>query len=234
MRILAIALCALLAPAAASAAEPPPGGIEWSGFYVGGHFGGAFGSSDWFDLGAGNIGSHDPDGIIGGGQIGYNFQHGPWVFGPEASFSGSTLGGKHLDAVFQFGPAPEFDRGEIDFIGTLTGRLGYASGPLLLYGKGGAAFAHTRNTLVGFFAPGLEFAVSDKTKWGWLAGAGAEYEFAPRWTGFLEYNYLGFGSDLATLNCTAVRNCGPPGATSVGISIRENIHTVKTGINFRF
>jgi hypothetical protein len=51
----------------------------------------------------------------------------------------------------------------------------------------------------------LEFAVADGNKWGWTAGTGLG--FAPGWSGFLEYDYLGFGSD---------------------------VHVVKTGVNFHF
>ncbi|HYU11710.1 MAG TPA: hypothetical protein VEK82_03985 [Stellaceae bacterium] len=104
----------------------------------------------------------------------------------------------------------------------------------MAYGQGGAAWARARYSLTGFFAPGLEFAVSDGEKWGWTAGAGLELGFAPGWSGFVEYDYLGFGSDLATLKCTAVADCGPPGKGAIGISIRENFHVVKTGLNFHF
>ena len=207
---------------------------NWGGLYLGGHFGADWGDSDWLDLGAGNIGSHSASGIIGGAQLGYNFELGPWVLGPQASLSGSSLSGKHLDAIFQFGPAPQHDQGRIDLLGTITGRLGYAWGPLLLYGQGGASWAQNRYFITGFFAPGLEFAVSDGTRWGWTAGAGMELGFAPGWSGFLEYDYLGFGSDDASLKCTAVRDCGPPGASAIGISIRENFHVLKTGVNFHF
>lgn len=235
MRWLAALIGAGLVPGHGLAAEllPEPAG-DWRGFYLGGHFGGAFGRSEWFDLGVGNIGAHDASGILGGGQAGYNFQTEPWVWGPQASVSGSSLGGSHIDTVFGFGPVPQPDRGSIDLFGTLTGRLGYAWGPLLLYDQGGAVWAHTRYDLSGFFAPGLEFAVSDDTKWGWTAGAGAEYQIAPNWSGFLEYDYLGFGADAANLKCTAVPNCGPPGANAIAISIRENFHVIKTGVNFRF
>jgi len=88
--------------------------------------------------------------------------------------------------------------------------------------------------LTGFFAPGLEFAVSDGEKWGWTAGAGLELGFAPGWSGFVEYDYLGFGSDVASLKCTAVPDCGPPGKGAIGISVNENFHVVKTGLNFHF
>jgi opacity protein-like surface antigen len=242
MRASGAALAALLAAAstgmATGARAQPPApdriGIDWSGLYLGGHFGGAFGSSDWFDLGAGDIGSHNPGGILGGGQIGYNFQNGPWVFGPQASISRAGIDGQHLDAVFQFGPAPEYDKDSIDWTGTLTARLGYAAGPWLVYGSGGLAWASARYSLVGFFAPNLEFAAGDGGKWGWTAGAGVAYAFTPRWSGFLEYDHLDFGSEVATLSCTAVPNCGPPGANAVAISIRESLNVIKTGINFRF
>src|SRR5215212_7966670 len=153
MRWLVALIGAGLVPGCGLAAEllPEPAS-DWRGFYLGGHFGGAFGRSEWFDLGVGNIGAHDASGILGGGQAGYNFQTGPWVWGPQASVSGSSLGGSHIDTVFGFGPVPQPNRGSIDLLGTLTGRLGYAWGPLLLYGQGGAVWAHTRYDLSGFFA----------------------------------------------------------------------------------
>jgi outer membrane immunogenic protein len=236
IRFAGVLVGAVLAPVGALAAQPVTEEVsDWAGFYLGGHFGGGWGNSDWFDLGVGNIGSHQASGILGGGQAGYNFQNGPWMWGPQASISGADLGGSHNDAVFGSGPIPQPDRGTIDVLGTLTGRLGYASGPFLLYAQGGAAWAHTRYTLIGFFAPGQEFAVSDETKWGWTAGAGIEYGFAAGWSGFLEYDYLGFGSDVASLKCTAAAaGCGPGGSNAIGISIRENYHLVKSGVNFRF
>ena len=232
MRIIGAIAVLWLLTVSAAAAEPLLG--NWGGLYLGGHLGGAWGDSDWFDLGAGNIGSQSPSGILGDAQLGYNFELGPWVIGPQASISGSSLGGSHPDAVFQFGPAAQSDRSRADLFGTLTGRLGYAWGPVLLYGQGGGTWAQTRYFLTGFFAPGLEFAVSDNTRWGWTAGAGVEFGFAPGWSGFLEYDYLGFGSDVATLKCTAVADCGPPGKGAIDISIRENLHVLKTGVNFHF
>ena len=52
--------------------------------------------------------------------------------------------------------------------------------------------------------------------------------------GLVEYDYLGFGSDVATLKCTMVADCGPPGKGAIDISIRENFHMLKTGVNFHF
>src|SRR5579883_197194 len=189
-----VAAALLAVPAAAQAEEG-----NWAGFHVGAHFGGGSGRSSWFDHGAGDIGAHDAGGVLGGGQAGYDFQSGRLVFGPQVELSGASLGGDHPDAVFQ-GPALQTDHADIDRLGTITGRLGYAADPWLFYGRAGAAWAHERYSFQGFFAPGLEFAAHTTTKWGW----------------------------------TAVPGCGPPGAGAIGVSIRENFHIVKTGINFRF
>jgi outer membrane immunogenic protein len=231
MRTLCAICAALLMPAAALAAEAPP--VDWSGFYVGLHLGGATGDSQWTDLVAGPIGGHNPSGFVGGGQLGYNFQNGPWVFGPEISLSGSTVDGRHRDQQFQ-GPAPQDDVSSVDFFGAATGRLGYSWGPLLAYGKAGLGWAHTTYSLNGYFSPGLEFAVGDDTRLGPTAGAGLAYAIAPNWSAFIEYDYLHLGDANETLQCTAVPDCGPPGAGNVKIRIGENYSFIKTGINLRF
>src|SRR3981081_4050310 len=114
-RIGALAVLWLFSVSAASA-EPVIG--NWGGASIGGPLGGGGGDSDWFDLGAGNIGWQSPSGILGGAQLGYNFQLGPWVVGPQASISGSSLGGSHPDAIFQFGPAAQFQPSPANPFGT--------------------------------------------------------------------------------------------------------------------
>ena len=65
----------------------------WSGIYVGGHFG--------VGQGEGHVGfpgtavTVDPyiGGYLAGGQIGFNIQNGPWVFGLEAEYSKSNIKG---------------------------------------------------------------------------------------------------------------------------------------------
>src|SRR5258707_12802534 len=104
MRLIgAIAFLWLLT--AAAVAEPLIG--NWGGLYLGGHLGGAWGDSDWFDLGAGNIGSQSPSGILGGAPLGYNFQPRPWVVGPQARISRSGLRGRRPGSVFPFAPAAQ-------------------------------------------------------------------------------------------------------------------------------
>src|SRR5262249_49788539 len=78
---------------------PPPVTMvyNWTGFYCGGHVGGAWGDKDWVAVGVGPLGSHNVDGFIGGGQVGYNYQVGRWVFGVEADFSWADVNGSHVD-----------------------------------------------------------------------------------------------------------------------------------------
>jgi len=96
--IALLAAASLLAiTQAASAADmsrpiykaPPPVAPVWSwtGFYIGGHLGGAWSSESATVAGFG-AGGIDPSGFIAGGQIGYNWQFHPnWVVGVEGDIS---------------------------------------------------------------------------------------------------------------------------------------------------
>jgi hypothetical protein len=52
--------------------------------------------------------------------------------------------------------------------------------------------------------------------------------------GFSRIRLSRLRSDVASLKCTAVADCGPPGKGAIGISIRENFHVLKIGVNFHF
>jgi outer membrane immunogenic protein len=70
---------------------------DWSGFYIGINGGGGSAHSTWDLVGGGREGSHDATGGTVGGQIGYRWQSGQWVFGVEgqgnwADFSGDKGG----------------------------------------------------------------------------------------------------------------------------------------------
>jgi len=115
---------------------PPP--ITWTGFYLGAHVGGGYADSDWtsrFDSGDvvhfGDTFSHNPQGWLGGGQIGYNLQTGQAVWGIEATLSGADIDDtkrSRFDDVFL--------STDIDMFWTVTGRLGYDWGRVLTDGPG--------------------------------------------------------------------------------------------------
>jgi outer membrane immunogenic protein len=138
---------------------------NWTGFYIGGHVGGAFRGDDNNVLGGSSDGT-----FMGGVQVGYDYQFSPnWVMGLEANYSFKDTNGVFANRN----------------LGSVTGRLGYTWGPTLLYAKGGYAWADTRFTN-GFGGDG--------GRDGYTVGAGLEYLFTQNWSGKIEYQYYDFGN----------------------------------------
>jgi outer membrane immunogenic protein len=240
---LALAGLTLPAPAADLGARPiargpvvaPVAVYDWSGFYIGGHIGGAWSDKDWSALpttafaplgvvipvpGAINIGSHRADGFLAGAQAGFNFQSGPWVFGIEGQWSWTNADGAHVClALLTCGT-------EMNWVATAAGRIGYAFNNLLLYVKGGAAFVDEDHTIFVTGIPALGTATASLTRTGWMVGAGLEWGFAPNWSAKIEYNFMDFGSDSITFS-----DAFGPLAT---LDIDQQVHVVKGGINYRF
>ena len=115
----------------------------------------------------------------------------------------------------------------VRWFGTLTGRLGYSVLPQgLLYLKGGVAWVHDdHNEYV--VATNAITGSANVTRLGWTAGVGWEFMFAPSWSAFVEYNYLGF--DTRTVSFTAVSGPGP-----FQFDIRQNVQSAIVGVNYRF
>lgn len=194
---------------------------NWTGFYIGAHGGYAWGSSRWIDdpiFGGTNLGSHSITGGFGGGQIGYNWQTGQWVFGVEASASGADLKGSHLD------PQASDIHTRVDAFGTITGRVGYAWDNVLLYAKGGGAWESVKYD--DFTGLGLPLnGANSSGRWGWTWGGGVEYGFMPNWSLFVEYNGFEFPNEFLSFS----GGVAPP----YGQTIRDRYGMVKAGINFR-
>src|SRR2546421_9628402 len=76
---------------------PPAGALpvtyDWTGFYVGGHVGYGWAQKEWQDsFGLFNV-SNTPNGFLGGGQAGFNYQIGQFVLGAEGDFSWTGING---------------------------------------------------------------------------------------------------------------------------------------------
>lgn len=169
-------------------------GVSWSGFYAGAHVGGAWSGSDVQEFnGAGaasldEFGTTDGSGVIAGGQLGYNWQRGSFVFGVEADLG-------YLDRATSV--TNQFDEGAYTkystkggFYGDLTGRLGVSFDRALVYAKGGAAFLN-REYKVDY--NGVDSYTSSDTDWGWTIGGGVEYQLSPSWSLKAEYQHFDFG-----------------------------------------
>ena len=141
---------------------------NWTGLYVGAHFGGGLAQTQWtdnnplacisFPCAATEAGSHNATGPLGGIQLGYNWQFGHWVLGIEGQYSFAKLNGDHQNNVVDTGTLGPLvfsfnsvDRltSKVDGIGTIAGRIGFASESMdrtLFFVKGGAAFAREQYT----------------------------------------------------------------------------------------
>ncbi len=219
----AATLIALAAPAVAAdipartytkapAYTVPEAVYNWTGFYIGGHLGGAFAGDNSL------LGSSAR--FLGGVQGGVDYQFAPnWVIGAEAQYS--WLSNSNNAAVFPGGTLITSNNNQL---GSVTGRLGYAFGPALFYGKGGFAWRDNNNFGVSVAGVPAAFTTNGSHNDGYTVGAGLEYMFAPNWSAKAEYQYYNFGNTTFT--------AGP--APIVGARFRDDEHTVKVGVNYRF
>src|SRR3954466_14634711 len=181
---------------------------DWSGFYIGGNAGWATSHKCGNQLAGftpGFEGCHDATGGVAGGQIGYRWQTGAFVFGLEAQGDWADLKGSNNSTVFGV-----VNRTRIDALGLFTGQVGYAWNNALLYVKGGAAVVRDRYSGFGL-GIGAEFDRASETRWGGTVGVGLEYGFTPNWSVAVEYDHLFMGSRDINLTATGVL-AAPAGA----------------------
>jgi outer membrane immunogenic protein len=141
------------------------------------------------------------------------------VIGAEAQYS--WLSSNNNGRLFPLGTLVTSNN---DQLGSVTGRLGYTWGPALLYAKGGYAWKDGNNLGVSIGGVPQAFTTDGNHRDGYTVGAGLEYMFAPNWSAKVEYQYYNFGSTTFT--------SGP--ADIVGVRFRDDEHTVKAGLNYRF
>jgi outer membrane immunogenic protein len=228
-------------PVKAPAPAPVVAVFSWTGFYIGGHVGWGWGDTDSTVLEATNTffpqGTVNPssfDGLLGGGQIGFNYQTGQFVFGVEAEGTWGSLAGDSVHTAVLL--ANREARTHIDgqWMVTLAGRFGVAVGTSLFYVKGGAAWAdlgattNSINTLNGAIGQTVS---GSETRSGWIIGGGLEHSFGGNWSAKIEYNFLDFGTSTVTRSGTNFLTGLP---VSVQRDADTQIQVVKFGINYRF
>jgi outer membrane immunogenic protein len=207
---------------------------DWSGFYIGANGGWGSSRNCWTALsapafGIANVntseGCHDATGGVVGGQIGYRWQSGGWVFGVEAQGDWADLRGSNTSLVLL---APFVNRTKIDALGLFTGQVGYAWNNVLWYVKGGAAV--TNDKYEGLTVGSTVFDRTSETRWGGTVGTGLEYGFAPNWSAAVEYDHLFMG----TRNVSFTSVLPPAGLNSRTDSIRQDVDMVTARINYRW
>ena len=216
----------------AMAMVPPPA-ISWTGCYVGGNVGYAWAPTTWHDNGL-EFASHDADGVIGGGQVGCDYQVGAWVFGIQGLFD-ATDGRGSSSNLFLNPTGVLIDKTHVSWLATLTGRVGYTINPLtLLYIKAG--FAWVRADFIECCQPTILLpdnigvlgdGIAAMTRTGGTVGAGVEHLFTPNISAFLEYNFIGLGS--RSVYFSGINGSGP-----FIYHIDQDVHAVQLGFNVRF
>lgn len=215
-----------VAPAAPAYIAPPL--FTWTGFYAGLNAGATIGDTRYQYAPFFNNYAQSGVGFTGGGQIGYNFQTGPVVIGLETDIN--YRGGSSSSSNWAYGGA----NSSSGYFGTIRGRLGFTPmDRLLIYGTGGIAYGSTSfpNTIAGIDGFGVPRAFygqnNQGTKFGWTAGAGAEYAITPKWSVKAEYLYVDLGKSYVNYYDAASGAVLPASA-------RNANHVVRLGVNYHF
>jgi outer membrane immunogenic protein len=242
--ILGMSGVAMSADLAVKAVPPAPYAYDWSGIYLGGVVGGAWGTHDLSSPSLGVVGTlvgvpvlqtNNPSSFIGGVEVGSRYQFGKLVVGWEGDV---TWGDLNSTSTTSFGgpllPAGSLSRSlstSVNWTGTGTATVGVAHGNWLLYGKAGAAVESVdyTATLSALGASVFSGTGSDKNRVGWTVGTGIEWAVWQNWSVKVEYDYLDFGNRNVAINGSLV---GIP--IQFGLQDDNHINQVKAGLNYKF
>lgn len=189
--------------------KAPPPVFDWSGFYIEGNIGYAIGDVDFSGPAAFTV---SPKGLTGGIGIGYDALY-------ASNFIIGVVADVNLTGVERLaGVAPAVSvSADLDYFGTVRGKLGYSFGSWNVYGTGGYAWGHLASRLA---APGVGFSADDFVS-GWAYGVGAEFALTRHWTVGAEWLRLDFNR--------AALNYGPG-----TLNAAANIDLAKAVVRYRF
>jgi opacity protein-like surface antigen len=230
-------------------APPVVVAYNWSGFYLGGHFGAQQGRGhvEWIGAGA----SVDPyiSGYLLGGQAGFNYQSGAFVVGVEVDVSKTNTTGASLCGSDPGTDANGFSvrftslfltcENDMNWIVTAAARLGMVapwSDRILFYAKAGGAWTRedvtvgcvygpNNNVFFGCYNANNVFtngSTASANTVGGMIGFGSEFGLTRNWSAKAEFNYIRFRDHDVT--------------TSDGSQLNIGAHVTqgKIGVNYRF
>jgi opacity protein-like surface antigen len=256
-------------------AQPDNGTVDWSGVYVGANVGwnnaatqvhpgsattnqltGLSNGAATVNVAAATFPTSQMDfsdsSWAAGGQVGVNKQHGHMVYGLEGDMD--AVGGHSAQFSSYALPATGLTTGSTvaidrrtdpNWTASVRGRVGWATGSVLLYGTGGMAVADVRQSaLYGYtptaaagvaaanpganLGPFVNGASTDNTMVGWTVGGGAEYAINHQVSIGAEYRHSDYGSaNFGSVNPGA-------GATSENVPVHFAEDQVLAKVNFKF
>jgi outer membrane immunogenic protein len=227
--LLATSLAAQAADLPQKVYAPPPMAVamvyDWTGFYIGGNAGYGSNRACWGSFGTGLIadGCNSKSGGVVGGQGGYRWQAGAFVFGVEAEGDWANMRASMPTQLVAFPGGT--DSTKVTSVGLFTGQVGYAANAALFYLKGGAALANNSFLVQNVAGVGQFFATSHKL--GATIGVGFEYGFTPNWTAGIEYDHLMMGNANNSFSV-------PAGVAAVTNTVSQNIDMVTLRVNYKF
>lgn len=197
---------------------------SWTGWYLGVHAGAA-----WQNMNANNtygdsaVSHIDGSSFIGGGQIGFNWQHGNSVFGLEGDISGLSTGPSYSPSIR--GSSKTIST-KTNWLSTIRGRMGLAVGDTMVYATGGLAIGNVSNT---HNIDGSPFATKSetKTKVGWVVGGGIEHMWDQHWTIGLEGLFVDLGSSSVALSPVRA-------VTNKSTTFRNQLVIGRAKLNYKF
>jgi outer membrane immunogenic protein len=219
---------------------------NWTGFYVGLNAGYAWGNSDTTSISGATLTGTGvllaapppgltPNGFIGGGQAGYNWQIGQWVFGGEIDFSGLDAKADATISPFFAGKgfaSPATFSSRHDWLFTARLRGGVTVVPnWLLYVTGGLAVTQVHDSATVHIPETWTYSETS-TLAGGTIGGGLEAMFGPNWSARIEYLFAKF------------KDTSPPGVIvdgpAVGVtldpafSFHHDLNVVRFAVNYKF
>lgn len=238
--------------------EMPPE-FDWTGFYAG-----AFVGYGWSENDAATIGNApflgltptfapsslnvESNGLLGGLNAGYNQRINRFVVGVEGDIALTDMegAGEFTSPSFNLGgtgtPAATYTTRayrKYDYFGTLRGRVGFLpSDRLMVFGTAGLAFSQveTEASFVSVQVPANAWSGSDQSfKFGWTAGAGAEYMATERLSIKLDGLYFDLGDSKTTAIGNSTVQANP---LLAGFSYENEIDNTgfvgRLGVNYHF
>ncbi|HEU4341471.1 MAG TPA: outer membrane beta-barrel protein [Candidatus Binatia bacterium] len=182
-------------------------------------------SESWF-VGVGAGGDRQFGKIVLGGVVD--------VATGDISESGSFLPYPESDG------APAWDiTTELEYFGTVRGRLGYlVRDDFLVYGTGGLAWGLAKSSIQPVYNKGEEGeyvngnASDESAHIGWTAGAGFEWKLSNNVSFTTEYLYLNLGDGDYSFSGTKGYGNGIYATDSYDPEL--DVHAIKAGLNYRF
>jgi outer membrane immunogenic protein len=216
LKTLFLSIAAMTALAAPALAQSPPNIVNGSNSASG---------SSW----------------VAGAQGGYNWQTGSVVYGFETDFSFTNLqssmngglscfsfGSSVACSTFPTTPSAKTSS-SVDWYGTVRGRLGWTTGPILLYGTGGLAYGKV-DLNSNFNAVGLSLnSQTSSVRTGWVLGGGIDYMVRPNVLVNLGYQYVDLGSVSVASSA-----CGGGCFVTQNASAHAQFQVVMLGLNWKF